>query len=158
MVCGIYKRSRAHCKAPQGIHRPGISPFAGISTNVLSPKSLPHLWPGRGNAKLRWISLSITGPTGMPQQEPPPLPKDGIYRAILLALVITILGGAVVALSGDYYFHDEAVKKTGVGIVLVGGFIYFFFRVLGRREARKRENLAREVRKTDDGEGPSAPQ
>jgi polyferredoxin len=93
----------------------------------------------------------------MPRQDPPPLPKDGIYRAILLALVVTILGGAVVALSGDYYFHDEDVKNTGVGIVLVGGFIYFFFRVLGRREARKRELGARDARNSDDGEEPPPP-
>ena len=72
-------------------------------------------------------------------------------------LVITVLGGAVLALVGEHYFHDTAVKKTGVGIVLVGGFVYFFFRVLGRREAIRREGLDQGARDADDDEGPSTP-
>jgi hypothetical protein len=67
----------------------------------------------------------------------PPFPKDGIYRAILLVMVLTILFGAAVTLAGHYYFHDPAVSRFGFGVVMVGGVIYFFFRILGRREARR---------------------
>jgi uncharacterized membrane protein YdjX (TVP38/TMEM64 family) len=80
------------------------------------------------------------------------MPTDGIFRAILIALVITILSGALLTLAGEYYFQDEGIKRLGVGIVLTGGMIYFFFRVLGRREAKRRQALAeRETGDDDDG-------
>ncbi len=78
------------------------------------------------------------------------MPNDGIFRTILIALVITILGGALLTLAGEYYFHDEGVRRLGVGIVLTGGLVYFFFRVLGRREAKRREALAKRETGDDD--------
>ena len=68
---------------------------------------------------------------------PEPLPRDGVYRAILLVLMVTILSGAVFALLGEYVWASEAAKNVGVGVVLVSGLIYFFFRMLGRREAKR---------------------
>ena len=85
----------------------------------------------------------------------PDIPNDGIFRTILVVLVITILGGAILTLSGEYYFHDEGVKNLGVGIVLVGGLVYFFFRVLGRREVKRRQALSeRDAAGDDDGTRP----
>ena len=69
--------------------------------------------------------------------QPAPLPPDGIYRSILLVLVITILAGALFALVGEYIMASEAAKTVGVGVVLIAGALYFFFRLLGRREARR---------------------
>lgn len=89
----------------------------------------------------------------MVQRTQSSLPGDGIFRAVLVVLVITILSGALLTLAGEYYFHDEAVKNAGVGIVLVGGLVYFFFRVLGRREARRRQALAEREPNADDRDG-----
>ena len=82
----------------------------------------------------------------------PPDPNDGIYRAILMVLVASVFAGAVLALLGDLYFHNDALKLVGVGAVVIAGAIYFFFRLLGRREAARRR------KRGDDGEeGPSGP-
>lgn len=69
----------------------------------------------------------------------PPLPQDGIYRAILVIMVLTILFGAVVTLAGHYYFNDPGVSRFGFGVVMVGAVIYLFFRILGRRQAARDE-------------------
>ena len=68
------------------------------------------------------------------------LPEDGIFRAILLVLVITVIAGAVATLVGEYVLHSEALVRVGTGAVLIGGAVYFVFRWLGRREARRRES------------------
>jgi uncharacterized membrane protein YfcA len=86
----------------------------------------------------------MTGPT-------PADPNDGIYRAILMVLVASVFAGAVLALLGDLYFHNEALKLVGVGTVILAGAIYFFFRFLGRREAARRRH------DSDGDEGPSSP-
>ena len=44
---------------------------------------------------------------------------------------------------------SEAAKTVGVGVVLIAGALYFFFRLLGRREAR------RQAERREDGRGPS---
>ncbi len=86
---------------------------------------------------------------------PDPLPQDGIYRTILLVLMVTILSGAVFALVGEYIWASEAVKNAGVGVVLVGGLVYFFFRMLGRREAQRRfEEKRRRELLGDQEDGP----
>lgn len=70
---------------------------------------------------------------------PSSMPNDGIFRAILAVMLFTVIGGVVLAMLGDYVFHDEAMKRVGTGAVLIGGFLYFFFRVLGKREAKRRQ-------------------
>lgn len=69
----------------------------------------------------------------------PPLPDDGIYRAILVVLVISVLGGVIVALAGEFVLGSKAIGRAGGWLAVVSGAIYFVFRWLGRREARKRE-------------------
>jgi len=78
--------------------------------------------------------------SGPPQPEAPET-RDGIYRAVLMVMTASVVGGALLALFGDYYFHSEAMKTVGVGVVIVSGAIYFFFRFLGR-QAAKRSNAA----------------
>jgi hypothetical protein len=71
-----------------------------------------------------------------------PLPQDGIYRAILTVLVITVIAAAAAVLAGEYVFYSGAMTRTGTGAVLICGALYFFFRWLGRREARRRDRAA----------------
>jgi uncharacterized membrane protein YfcA len=70
-------------------------------------------------------------------------PGDGIYLAILYVLVGSVIIGAVLALAGGSLYHDETMKNTGTGIVVVCGALYFVFRWLGRREIAKRKADAR---------------
>ena len=76
---------------------------------------------------------------------------DGLYRAILAVLAATVFGGAVLALAGEIYFDNTAMKHVGVGVVLTAGLVYFFFRLLGRRAARRRENSTSDGDRGDDG-------
>ena len=54
--------------------------------------------------------------------------------------MITVIAGAVATLVGEYVLHSEALVRVGTGAVLIGGAVYFVFRWLGRREARRRES------------------
>jgi hypothetical protein len=67
-----------------------------------------------------------------------PLPDDGIYRAILLVLVISLLAGAAISLAGEYILQSKPVSRAGAWLAIVSGAVYFFFRWFGRREARRR--------------------
>ncbi len=64
------------------------------------------------------------------------LPNDGVYRAILWALVLTVVAGAVFAIVGETVLHDPVMVRVGTGAALVAGAIYAFFRRLGARQAR----------------------
>ncbi|MCG8354047.1 MAG: hypothetical protein MI920_00610 [Kiloniellales bacterium] len=68
---------------------------------------------------------------------PPPLPQDGIYRAILAVMVASVILGAVIALVGELVYHDKTISRVGTWAVLISGAIYFVFRWLGRREAKR---------------------
>jgi threonine/homoserine efflux transporter RhtA len=72
-------------------------------------------------------------------RETPPLPQDGIYRAILMVLVLSVLAGAALALLGELVWQREDMSETGTWIALVSGGLYVVFRFLGAREARRRE-------------------
>lgn len=88
----------------------------------------------------------------MPRQSPP-LPEDRIYRTILLVLVVSLLTGAVFALAGDLLWHNPALSQAGTWLVVASGAAYFFFRVLGVREARKRALEAVARGQTEDSTG-----
>ena len=64
-------------------------------------------------------------------------PNDGVYRAILWALALTVVAGAVFAIVGETVLHDPVMVRVGAGAALVGGAIYAFFRRLGARQAGK---------------------
>ena len=72
----------------------------------------------------------------MPRDPTPP--DDGIYRAVLLVLVLSIVAGAALALAGRFVWQREDLSQLGTGITLVCGGIYLVFRWLGAREARRR--------------------
>ncbi len=65
------------------------------------------------------------------------LPNDGVYRAILWALVLTVMAGAVFAIVGETVLHDPVMARVGTGVALVAGAIYAFFRRLGARQTEK---------------------
>ncbi len=69
-------------------------------------------------------------------KEPAPLSDDGIYRAILWALVLTVVVGAVVAILGQTLAQDQVMVRVGTGIAFLGGIVYAFFRWLGTRHAK----------------------
>ncbi len=66
-----------------------------------------------------------------------PLPDDGIYRAILWALVLPVRAGAVVAILGQTLAQDPVMMRVGTGIAFLGGIVYAFFRWLGTRHAKR---------------------
>jgi hypothetical protein len=86
----------------------------------------------------------------MPRQSPP-LPPDGIYRAILLVLVVSLLAGAVITLAGELVWHSPGLSQAGTWLVVAAGGAYLFFRVLGAREARRR--AAEAASESEDGPG-----
>ena len=93
----------------------------------------------------------------MPRKSPP-LPDDGIFRTILIVLVASLLAGAVLALAGELVWHSPGLSQAGTWLVLAAGAAYFFFRILGIREAKRRSrtdqqdrrNLARSTSGSED--------
>ncbi len=65
------------------------------------------------------------------------LPNDGVYRAILWALVVTVMAGAVFAILGETVLHDPVMVRVGTGAALVAGASNAFVRRLGARRAGK---------------------
>jgi len=87
-------------------------------------------------------------------EKTPLLPDDGIYRAILVVLVLSVVLGAVMSLAGKLVWHSEAISQIGGWIVVVCGVLYFVFRWLGRREAarqaRRQASRGRDDNEQDD--------
>ncbi len=79
------------------------------------------------------------------------MPDDGVYRAILIVLVVSVVAGVATMLTGERLFHSPAMETAGAGLALVSGAVYFFFRWLGRREARRRgpEQSEDKIRRPD---------
>ena len=77
---------------------------------------------------------------GSTPSRPPTRPGDGIHRAILWVMVVTVILGAVLAIIGATRLQDPALGRLGVAIAVVGAAIYAFFRILGVREARRRHD------------------
>jgi 1,4-dihydroxy-2-naphthoate octaprenyltransferase len=66
------------------------------------------------------------------------MPREGIYRAILWVLVLTVVAGAVLAILGATAAQDPVMVRVGAGVALVAGVIYAFFRRLGAKQTRRR--------------------
>ncbi len=64
---------------------------------------------------------------------------DGIYRAILWVLALTVVAGAIVAILGETAAHSPVMVRVGAAVALVAGVIYGFFRWLGTKEIGRRE-------------------
>ncbi len=71
------------------------------------------------------------------------MPRDGIYRAILWVLALTVVAGATIAILGETVFHSQAAQgqamvRVGAAVALVAGIVYAFFRRLGIEKGRGR--------------------
>ena len=64
--------------------------------------------------------------------------RDGIYRTILWVLVIDVMIGAVLTITGESLFGSPALSQVGFGLAIVGAVLYFFFRWLGAKQAKRR--------------------
>lgn len=71
--------------------------------------------------------------------DPDPAREEPIFGAILWVLVASVIAGVALALIGEMVLGSEPVRNTGTGVGVVSGAIYFAFRWLGRREARRRD-------------------
>ena len=80
------------------------------------------------------------------------MPKDGLFRAILLVLVVSAMIGAAIMLAGEYYLQSQEAVRLGTGIAITCGALYFFFRLLGKREMRRRKNRDAAQEDGDPGE------
>ena len=87
-----------------------------------------------------------------------PVPQDGIYRTILMVLVASVLIGAAVALAGELVYQDKGISHAGAWMALICGGLYFFFRLLGKREMRRRAEEARAEQRRQDHEGGDSPE
>jgi threonine/homoserine efflux transporter RhtA len=76
---------------------------------------------------------------GSTPPRPPARPGDGIYRIILWVMVVTVVLGAALAIVGETQLQDPALGRLGVAIAVIGAAVYAFFRILGAREARRRQ-------------------
>ncbi len=68
------------------------------------------------------------------------MPRNGIYRAILWVLVLTVVAGAIFAIVGETAAHNPVMVRVGVGVAVVAGVIYTFFRRLGARQSQRRDD------------------
>ena len=74
------------------------------------------------------------------RRDPPPLPRDGIYRAILWALAVSAIGGVLIAIGAETLLNSPELNRLGAGVAVISGALYGFFRFLGAREAKRRED------------------
>jgi hypothetical protein len=75
----------------------------------------------------------MTDPHSDPRKEP-------IYRAILAVLVASVLAGAVLTLAGEPLFDSRPLANAGFGMALICGLLYWVFRLIARRAARRRDD------------------
>ncbi|WP_422369257.1 hypothetical protein [Pelagibius sp.] len=76
----------------------------------------------------------------MNQREPHPDPEsDGLYRAIMLVLIGSILLGAVLTLSGEAVFGSKPLANVGLGMAVLAGIAYWGLRLKARAAQRKAE-------------------
>jgi hypothetical protein len=66
------------------------------------------------------------------------MPENGIYRAILWVLALTVVAGALLAIWGETAAHDPVMVRVGAGAALVAGIIYACFRRLGAKQSQRR--------------------
>ena len=66
------------------------------------------------------------------------MPQDGIYRAILWVLVLSVMAGAIFAILGETVAQSQVMVRVGAGVALVAGVIYAFFRRLGAKQSKRR--------------------
>lgn len=65
-------------------------------------------------------------------------------------MIANVLAGAVLVITGETMDLSPAFARVGLGLALICGSAYFFFRWLQRKEIRRREKLWEE----SQGDGP----
>lgn len=75
----------------------------------------------------------------------PPSPTSGIYRLILWLMAATVVCGVILAIAAETLVQDPVLGRFGTDLALIGGAVYGFFRWLGVREARRRQELPRDT-------------
>jgi hypothetical protein len=69
---------------------------------------------------------------------PASVPRDAIFSTIMWIMVANVLAGAVLAITGETLNLSPAFGRVGLGMAIICGGVYFFFRWLQRKEARRR--------------------
>ncbi len=81
----------------------------------------------------------------MTGQFPPPHPEqDGLYRAIMMVLVATILLGAALTVTGELLFGSRDLATVGLGMAAVAFIAYWGLRLKARAAARRAEAAGEE--------------
>ena len=62
---------------------------------------------------------------------------DGLYRAIMMVLVGSVLLGAVLTLSGESLFGSRPLSTVGLGMAVLAGIAYWGLRIKARMAARR---------------------
>ena len=74
----------------------------------------------------------------MEEEDPKDHPKhDGIYRAIQGLMLANLFVGGLLILLGEGYFKSQPLTEFGFMLGLIGALLYFFFRWLATRAARR---------------------
>ncbi|NIA71994.1 hypothetical protein HBA54_25670 [Pelagibius litoralis] len=64
---------------------------------------------------------------------------DGLYRAILLVLMGSILLGVVLTLTGETLFGSRPLASVGLGMAVLAGVAYWGLRLKARAAAKRAE-------------------
>ncbi|WP_420345927.1 hypothetical protein [Pelagibius sp.] len=74
----------------------------------------------------------------MDQERPPGGPEsDGLYRAIMMVLVGSVMVGAVLTLTGETLFGSRPLANVGLGMAVLAGIAYWGLRLKARAAARR---------------------
>lgn len=63
--------------------------------------------------------------------------QNGIYRAIQGLMLANLFVGGLLILLGEGYFKSQPLTEFGFILGLIGALLYFFFRWLATRAARR---------------------
>jgi len=77
-------------------------------------------------------------PENRPSRQDPR--RDPIYRMILAVLAASVIVGALLSLTGERLFGSRALANAGLGMGVLCLVLYWVFRLLGRRAARRQED------------------
>ena len=76
-----------------------------------------------------------------PKDDPQDDPKqDGIYRTIQNLMLANLFVGGLLILLGEGYFKSQQVTEFGFMLGFIGALLYFFFRWLAGRAARRNKS------------------
>jgi len=76
-----------------------------------------------------------------------PIPRDGIYLAILGLLVVNVVAGVALMLLGGELWDNPEISRAGAWLAGITGLLYIFFRWFGIREARRKARVKEEPSK-----------